>query len=164
MPVVKDITGKDWEFSIVLSSIARVKDIAKVDLLAVLSDVTQLQALGRDAVKCCEVLYALCVPKDSSITLDSFLDLWDGETLEAAFTVLLDGVADFFPKSRRDMLKNSLRLHREQAATILSKVGEVMEAEIGKETQKILDKITSASSNSVIGSQASSGQTPDLIH
>lgn len=106
-----DATGRAWPVPVNVSTIKRARDLVDVNLLDIVADNGALmQKLSTDPIVLCNVLYCLC--KDQAdregLTDYQFGELLAGDCLEAATLALLEGLADFFPKAKRELLRTAL--------------------------------------------------------
>lgn len=115
MPSAKDINGKEWAFTVNVASLARVKEKLGFDLLSVVGEFSSLNKLYADPIHLTSCLFWLCNP--SEITLEKFQEGWSGESVEKAFEAVSEGVVDFFPNSRRQIVKDLLKTFAEIMAT-----------------------------------------------
>lgn len=103
MKTFKDNEGREWVVAINVAQHKRVRDLAGVDIYALVDDDFQgLAALTRDVAKLVDVLYVLCRDQAEKRGVSD----WDfgaaiaGDTILAASDAFLDELVDFFPDPR----------------------------------------------------------------
>ena len=107
----KDKNGKAWSLAITVSTVKRVKELAKFDILAMAENESQsLVMLYQDPMTLVDVMYAVCKPQAdlANITDEQFGELFDGDSLESATEALVQGILDFFPPRRRLLLEKAV--------------------------------------------------------
>lgn len=108
---VQDLKGNVWNVKVTTSTIQRVKVEAGIDLMQVLEDRTVLGRLFGDMIAQATVLYWACPLQVTAYqikSLEEFLDLWDGDTLEQAMDQLFESLAAYFPKQRGRALREGV--------------------------------------------------------
>lgn len=102
-----DASGNAWQVRIDVSTIKRVRDKYGIDLSKVMSSQVELSRLADDVVLLVDVLFAVVSPQAESrgISEEGFAHLLLGDTIEAATNALMEGIIDFFPQSRRILLR-----------------------------------------------------------
>jgi hypothetical protein len=111
MQAFKDNEGRSWSVSINVSSVKRIRDLVKVDLLALGDkDAQLLKRLATDPVVLVDVLYAACKPEADArnITDEMFGQAMGGEAIDRATTALMQEIADFFPSHQREPMNAAL--------------------------------------------------------
>lgn len=114
MPSVKDNNGKEWSFSVNVASLARVKENLGFDLLSVAGDAQALPRLHGDPVHLINCLYWLC---KADVPVETFQEGWSGESIEAAYSAICEGIIGFFPSCRRQIVKQFVETFTEIMAT-----------------------------------------------
>ena len=111
MKTFRDTADREWTVEINVSTLKRVKDLAGVDLTALIrpNDPT-FKDLSSDMFKLFDVLAALVKPQleQRQITADAFGQSLDENSVEAAVNALLEGVIDFFQADKRAILRRAL--------------------------------------------------------
>lgn len=110
MPNFTDTAGRRWNLALSVGTVKRVRDLAGVDLLAVLDKPQSLIDLAGDPVRFVDVLYVVIKPQADQVGIsdESFGESLDGETVEAATDAFLEALVDFFPGARKTTLKRVL--------------------------------------------------------
>ena len=100
-----DSDNRSWSCAITVATVKRVQQLAEVNLLEAFDGL--LMKLADDPVSLANVLYAVCKPQadEWGVTDEQFGELLGGETIEAATNALVQGIIDFFPNQRRQVLK-----------------------------------------------------------
>lgn len=128
MPYFKDNQGRSWEVAVNVTSIKRVRELLKVNLLEVV-DGALLEQLYRDPILLCDVVYAICKPQaDAANVSDSqFGEGLAGDAIEAASQALLDGIVGFF-QNRRD--RANLQQVLQTASRVMDRARDLVERRI----------------------------------
>ncbi len=102
----KDRDDRTWSTSISVTTIARVKEATGVNLLDIVEGKLLPQFLD-DPLLLVEVLYVVSKPQidERSISKDAFGDLFVGDVTVDAVNALVQGLLDFFPSGRREMIQ-----------------------------------------------------------
>jgi hypothetical protein len=97
MQTFTDRLDKSWDMQLTVSSLKRVRDLAKADLGAMIEDPTQAKRLD-DMTVMGRVIYAVVKPQAdaSSITEDAFLELLDGPAMSRAAGAFWQELESFF--------------------------------------------------------------------
>ena len=105
MSTWKDNQGRSWKLAINVNTIKRVRERAGVNLLDVF-DGQLLNRLSEDPELLVNTLYVVCQPQaeQQAISEEAFAELLVGDAIEEAATALVQGLIDFFPKDRREVL------------------------------------------------------------
>lgn len=106
MKSFNDSTGRAWSVQVNVAAIKRVRDLAGVDLLAVLEG-DLLQRLSEDPVLLVDVIYALLRPQANAAGVSDvqFGEAMAGEAIDQATAALLEELVSFFPLARRRILQ-----------------------------------------------------------
>jgi len=117
----KDSAGRSWTLQIHVEAIKRVRGLIQVDLLD-LAEGKLIERLASDPILLCDVVYAVIKPDADAISVSDvdFGRAMGGDCLEAATTALLEELADFFPSSKRQILRMALIKFRDVDAKILA--------------------------------------------
>ena len=105
MSTWKDARGHTWDLAINVNTVKRVRQLTEVNLLDVF-DGQLLARLAGDPELLVNILYAVCQPQAerTSVSEEAFAELLVGDAIEEAATALVQGLIDFFPKDRREVL------------------------------------------------------------
>lgn len=105
----RDSEGREWLVSLTVDTVRRVKGTLDVDLLDLQKD-SLLARLVDDPITLCDVLYVICRPEadERGITDEQFGRCLAGDVIDDATTALLEGLVDFFPRRRREVLQKAL--------------------------------------------------------
>lgn len=150
-----DSKKRTWELAIHVASIKRVRALTGTDLLAI-ADGKLLERLISDAVLLGDVLWALVKPQAElqGVTDEDFGGALAGDAVEEATKVFLEELVDFFPQSRRALLKRALTALRDFEEKTISVVG--------LELDKALAKVAATLGASSGSSLESPGSIPTL--
>jgi len=110
MQTFNDSRGRTWELSVNVNTIKRVKQMADVDLMGLVSDHASVERLIADPCLLVDVLYVLCKPQADAagVTDVEFGESLGGDALDDATTALLEDFCDFFPARKRSILRTAL--------------------------------------------------------
>jgi hypothetical protein len=123
-----DRNGETWNVLFTFGVCDRVKADTGVDLEKAMEDRETLSRVlfagfGRKLV---EVMYSVCADqaRDRGIEPEAWADLFDGATVERATAGMMEGIADFFPRSRvgKAIRENLPRMMAEMDDEILKKL------------------------------------------
>jgi hypothetical protein len=130
MKTFRTTDGLEWQIAVNVATVKRVRDLAGVDLLAVVDDAGPLQAIFGDHVKFSEVLCAAVRPQlaDRDMGDDEFFATIDGAVIEAAAEALIGEIVDFFQEPRKGLLKKALAKYQEALAKVNSRTTQTAEA------------------------------------
>lgn len=105
MKIFKDTKGREWTIVVDVGQIKTVRDLVGVDLHSLFKD--EAKRVLSDPILLVDTLYALCRQQCAGRQMSDvdFGQSFDGDVLEAAANALLDAVIDFFPQSRRTILR-----------------------------------------------------------
>lgn len=102
-----DTQGTEWSVSLDFGMLKRIKKQLGVDLLKAMDDANALNALAEDVETLVNTIW-LCIAEQATehnITDEVFGGRLDGTVIDAATRALLEALVDFFPPSRRPILK-----------------------------------------------------------
>jgi hypothetical protein len=164
MKTFKDNAGRTWTIAINVNAIKRVRDLAKVNLLEA-ADGKLFERLIDDSVLLVDAIYAACKPEAdaASVTDEDFGRAMAGDAIEHATAAMLEELAAFFPKGKRQILTEILSTlkameEKSQAAAMRrlesGAAEQLMERAIA-EHDRALQKMLSGSSGSLPESSAS---------
>jgi hypothetical protein len=122
MKQFKDTQGRDWQVEINIGQIKAVRDALHVDLYALFAD--EAERLFSDPVRLVDTLYVLCrrQAEDRKMSDVDFGGLFEGDVLEASANALVEAMLDFFPTSRRRILRATVEKSKELAPQLETQV------------------------------------------
>jgi hypothetical protein len=162
-----DAQGRSWSTAINVNTIKRVRDLAGINLLEVF-DGQLLNRLSEDPELLVNMLFAVCKPQADaqSVTAEAFAELLVGDAIEQAATSLVQGLIDFFPKDRREVLRRlwtatgkaqteaiKLVTSKLDATNIDATIAAVME-QAGNQIDRELQSLCAGSGNSRASSES----------
>lgn len=154
------IGDREWSVIINTNTVKRVREMTKFDLLKVVEDRDALQSLN-DPILFVDVLFAVCKPQAdaASITDVAFGEsIADGDILESAQAALLESLADFFPRHRREPLKKAVaKLKQIQDRVAAMQTERIESPELEKQ---ILDSVRTAINSPLPELGKASGNSP----
>jgi len=117
MKTFKDNADRTWTVAINVDCIKRVKNLLEVNLLEAVEGKLVERLVG-DPILLCDVLYAVCKPEaDAQGVSDvEFGRAMAGDAIEHGTTALLEGLVDFFPQPKRQVLAKALTKLRQLEA------------------------------------------------
>lgn len=137
MKTFKDSAGDEWEISINVGSIKRVRDLLKVDLTAVETHhngIPLVAALsGLDVLFLVDVICALCRPqlKARDMSDEEFAERLEGDVIASAQLLFLEEWHAFFQSLNRTeatrMIRAGMKLVETAVAKVTRKVDKAME-------------------------------------
>lgn len=153
----KDGTGREWNVTLNVSVVKRIRDLAGVDLLDTENCVAQI---ADNPIALADTLYAACKPQadERKVSDEQFGELLAGDVIADASNALLEELADFFPTGRRQILQRALGKMR--AAETRMTAAAMAKLESPEVDQAIDAAIAKALGGPSTNSQASSESTP----
>ncbi|MDD4889062.1 MAG: hypothetical protein PHU85_03960 [Phycisphaerae bacterium] len=145
MRVFKDAKGREWEVSLSVSSLRRVRDNLHVDLLDPMSGTPPLATrLFLDMVLLGEVLYWICYPQIQSrdINADTFGDAMGGAEAKAAYEAFFAELMDFFRNRGRPEVVRVIAASLEAVRRGLEAADRLIETRLEKNLDKAMAKVT----------------------
>lgn len=105
MKTFKDAIGREWVVDVNVATARAVRDILKVDLFSLFEK--EAGRLFADPCLTVDVLYVLCRKQcdDRKVTDVEFGSGMSGDALLEGTNALIESVIDFFPSSRRPVLR-----------------------------------------------------------
>jgi uncharacterized protein (DUF1778 family) len=164
MKFFRDNSGREWQVSVTIGTMKRVRALCDVDLYKIIEvdkngkpNAELLERLSTDPVLLVDVLYAVCKPEADKLGVSDFDfgEALTGDTIEAAANALLDELVDFFPEAKRQVFQKVLQATRRFKAATEKQLTAILtdpelDARLESELKKLLD-----SSGSTPGSSAS---------
>lgn len=141
MATFKSRGGREWAVVVNVDAIRKVRQETGYDLAQIFTS-EGMNGL-RDVVLLVDVLASLLSGQieKQGLTLESFGQLFDGETLEAASNALLEASVDFLPLGRREVIRKLWSKADEVATAATELVG----AEIASLTPERLGLVPKSS-------------------
>lgn len=123
----KDQAGRDWDVVVNVGVAKRVRDLTKVDIFNLFND--EAGRVFSDPCLLVDVLYVVLSEqcRKAGVSDEQFgLSLY-GDVLETAATALLEEVADFFPQSRRSIMKAAILKSEQMSVQMQAKALEIID-------------------------------------
>ena len=163
MRTFKDNAGRTWTVAVNVGAIKAVKDALAVNLVDGTVNGNMMERLAGDPILLADVLYVLCREECEARQVSDidFGRSLAGDSIDSATEALLEELVDFFPSSRRGLLRNVLVKYRKldgMRVTAMQQrldsglVERAMEQELAKIDRDILQTMS--------GSTASAGSLP----
>jgi hypothetical protein len=162
MRTFKDAKGREWKIGVTVSSVKRVKDLAKFDLLRVRD---HLVSLTTDPELLANVLCAICRPQLEALGIsdEEFGEGLAGDPIDHATRALLEDLADFFPQpAQRAALHKLLVTMDEVTARGMDLITTKMDAAIPAKRTEAIAKMEEILGGLFTNLPGSSASTPDL--
>ena len=156
MRTFKDNAGRVWSVQLDVAALKRVRSLLGVNLLEVIESPKMIDKLSNDPVFLCDVLYAVVKPEADAqkLTDEDFGRAMGGDALDGASTAFLEELVDFFPQSRRRLLRRAM----EKLGVFQAKALAVAEQRLASpELDRQFESALLALGNSSGGSPGSSG-------
>jgi hypothetical protein len=146
----KDTTGAEWNLTLTVGSIKRVRDEVKGVNLADDVFTGLLDKLAGDTLLMCDVIWSLIKPQAETlgVNVDQWCGRMGGDALDKAGKALLDELIDFSPPPRRALLKQ-----------IMEKAVQMQERSIQEATRVIND----GTLDKLMGTTSSASDTPASV-
>jgi hypothetical protein len=145
MKTFKDNAGRTWTVDVNIATVKRVKSMLKIDLLDVIEG-KLLDKIVLNPLVMCDVVYAICKPEADSQNIDDekFGYAMAGDALEYATGALLQELIDFFPESKRPVLRASqekfLKYHAKSIDLMTNYLNSPeLEEKMEKELKRMID-------------------------
>lgn len=113
-----DKNGRSWAVVVNIAAVKRVRALCSgLNILELISvdengktDSSTLDKLSNDPVLLVDTLYAVCKPEAdaNNITDEQFGEAMNGDAIERATRAFLDEMVDFFPETKRLVLRKVL--------------------------------------------------------
>lgn len=164
MRTFKDAKGREWQVSVTVSSIKRVKALAGLDILRVQD---HLQRLMSDPELLANVLCAIVRPQleAQGISDEEFGEGLAGDPIDQATRALVEDLADFFPQpAQRAALHKLLIAMDEVTARGMDLVTTKIDAAMPAKRAEAIAKIDSILGGLFTSGPASSESIPILSH
>ena len=132
----RDNENREWICKVDIATLKRLRSI-DIDVLS--DKFTGINLMVNDMVKLAEGLVEICHNQiaERKMSTDDFLSALSGDAIEHASIAMIDAVIDFFPKSRREILKKAFQKSRDIAEKELEKQL--------KKANKLIDEMDSES-------------------
>lgn len=110
MAFFKDCNGKNWEVSINIKTLKRVKNTLGIDLLD-LSEGGDVTKLEKDIMLRCDVLYLVCQDEceKSGISDEQFGESLIGQAIEDAQDAFIEALINFYPPRQAEIMRETQR-------------------------------------------------------
>ncbi len=160
MTTFADKSGRRWELTIHVGSIARVKAHTDVYLPALYDDgFRPLTAFLGDVIAVANVLYVLCLDQAEAagVSQEQFGCLLVGDVFEAAVEALCDELAGFSPKHLREPLRKVLEKARRLADLAETRAVTLLD---GLDPAELLERSIASSGNAPASSRSTPPPSP----
>jgi hypothetical protein len=146
-----DATGRAWVIDITVDAIKRVRHICDVDLLQIVEG-GLIERIVNDPIMLCDILLALCKPQADSeqISPEDFGRGLAGDAIDDAVRAMLDGMVDFFPPRRRELLRKAMAKMEAVQDLTYQQVGQRIDQ---IDPEALLAQLDASSTNSAASSE-----------
>ncbi len=169
MKIVKDAKGRDWNLSVDIASLKRVRDVCDLDLVNLAAS-NVIEKLHDDPVLVAGVVYVILKPQldAKGMTEESFCEGLAGGELDDMTKALFEDLIDFFPGRRGRLFKKAMAKVMkavDKGLDVIDKRIDTLDvegpvvAEVTKGLEKLKKPVTSGKSSGE--PPASSASTPD---
>jgi hypothetical protein len=145
MKTFKDNAGRTWTVDVNIATVKRVKSMLNIDLIEIVEGKI-LDKIVLNPVIMCDVVYAICKPEADKQNIDDeqFGYAMAGDALEYATGALLQELIDFFPESKRPVLRASqekfLKYHAKSIDLMTNYLNSPeLEEKMEKELKRMID-------------------------
>jgi len=154
----KDEAGREWRLKVHVPAAKRVRDDVGVDLLEV-GDGQLVKRLIEQPADLVGVLWVLVEQqaKQQDVSPEAFGEGLCGEAIDSAIDCLFEALCDFFPPSKRAVLRAAMEKVRQTEQRAQQ---ESLKALQSPELQQMLDDAVGRIGNTFTGLAASSASTP----
>lgn len=130
MATFVDEAGRSWNIRIDVAAIRQVRAKRGVDLAKVMGSQEELQKLLDDPCLWVDVLWDLVEQqaKTQGVDPEAFAHGLIGDSFEAANNALIEAIIDFFPSSRREILRRLLSKVKEMETLSLESVSQQIDS------------------------------------
>lgn len=124
MATFVDEAGRRWSIRIDVAAIRKVRTKRGVDLAKVMGSQEELNKLIEDPCLWVDVLWDLVEEQANTqgVTAEVFAHGLAGDAFESASTALIEAIIDFFPSSRREILRRLLGKVKQMESLKLAEV------------------------------------------
>jgi len=142
MPKFQDLKKREWDLTITVATIKRVRELITVDLLECLIEKDSLiDRMALDPVLLVDVIYCICKPiadaRDISDT--EFGEAMGGDVIENATGAFLEALVDFFPGARKEIMKRAIVIRETIDRKVKGKMMEMKEGEVEAVIEKAIN-------------------------
>ena len=133
-PIFKDDQKREWNLSITVATIKRVRDAIEVDIGELLSDgMKPLQELLNNPSDLVDVCYCICEQqcKERNMSDEDFGQMFSGQVLDDCAEAFLDALELFYPPRKGRGIQAARKIN--------SRVMEVAEAKADAEVLKVME-------------------------
>ena len=109
MKTFTDNAKRQWNISVTIDAVKRVKSLLDVDLMEAATG-KLIQELSDNPVLLCDVIYCIVKPQadEKNITDEEFGKAMAGDAIDQATSAFLEDLVNFFPSRKRGMLQKVL--------------------------------------------------------
>ena len=109
MKTFTDNAGREWNISVTVDAVKRVRSLLDVDLMEAAAG-KLIQQLADNPVLLCDVIYCIVKPQadEKEITDEDFGKTMAGDAIDQATAAFLEDLVNFFPSRKREMLQKVL--------------------------------------------------------
>ena len=131
MGIFKDSKGNTWDVAVNVGSVRQVKDALGFDLMDVVSQNSAvLTNLYEDPMTLVDTLYVLCKNQADArgVSDMEFGTAFNGDAIQEATRALIEGLLDFFPPRRREILKKMIAKMESVETAAMERIGQEIDS------------------------------------
>ena len=148
MASFKDNMQREWNLSISVATIKRVKELTGVNLGLLLNDeMALLQRVLGDPIELVNVVYAICVNdcERLGVTDEQFGESLAGDSIEHCIDAFMEAVIDFFPSRQGKILKAIVRKTNELRDALAKELEDQIEEKYSQTLTKLASHLQESS-------------------
>lgn len=130
MKTFKDNEGREWCVAINSTTVKRVRDLLKVDLMSIVNDKEFIASLVNDPILLVDIIYVLCKSQadDRKISDEKFGEAMAGDAIALATEAMLDELVNFSPSAaKRKVLQTAFSRMKELDSLATAKVQKALD-------------------------------------
>lgn len=143
----QDAQNRNWVVRVTVNTMRSVRDNLGIDLADTLDPSKDVvDRLTDDPILMMDVVYLCCKPQmdGMNVTVEDFSDSLTGEAIEQASQALIDAIIDFFPRSKTQIIRESLAMRDRMVKRLRKKalkgLKEVTDEQVEEAVNKFLEK------------------------
>jgi hypothetical protein len=139
-----DGENRTWTVRVTVGVIKEVRNLFQLDINEALNPQSGvIDKLADDPVMMMDVIYVCCRPQMDAkgVSVEDFSDSITGDTIEQASKALVDAVVDFFPRSKTEVIRESLALRDKMMMRIKNKAMKELTSMSDKDMDRAVEKL-----------------------
>lgn len=163
MPTFKDVNGQEWLLRLDVGKIRDVRELHQVNLATL--DGTAYDRLESDPELLVNVLWSLCKSQaaEKNINEQQFGEALVGDAIDHATSAMLEAIAGFFPKSKREMVQTlAKRTQAIREVGLQKALAKINDPELETKLQAAMDRKLEADISEILTQFDSAISSPAL--